>query len=298
MNPGVLFGLAAFGLWGVLPAYFKLLEPINALEILAWRVLCSVAFVGLILLVQRRIGWLLGAVRDVHLWKVALGSATLIGMNWYVFIWAVTHGRLVEAALGYFINPLVNVLAAALWLHERLRRLQWVAVALAAAGVGWITWHHGSLPWVSLALPLTFAGYGLIRRAAPLGAVEGLALETLALAPVALAGLLIATSRGAVMDITQASPALRGWVLASGPATAVPLLLYAAAARRLPFSTLGMLQYVGPSVTLAIGVLAYGEPFAGARAEGFVAIWAACAIFSAELWRHHRRSAVAATAPA
>jgi chloramphenicol-sensitive protein RarD len=203
-----------------------------------------------------------------------------VAANWFVYIWAVNAGRVVDASLGYFINPLVNVLIGAAFLHERLRPAQWAAAGVAAAGVGWLTWQAGAVPWIGLVLALTFGLYGLLRKTAALGAIEGLTLETVLLTPLAAAYLLWLAHAGA-SGFVEGDTATRLLLAAAGPVTAVPLLLFAAGARRIPFSTLGLLQYLGPSLQLLIGVWLYHEPFA-ARAPGYVLIWIALAVFSVE----------------
>ena len=234
----------------------------------------------MLLLALRRLQWLAELRRQprVLLWFAA--SSILVAANWFVYIWAVNAGRVVDASLGYFINPLVNVLIGAAFLHERLRPAQWAAVGVAAVGVAWLTWQAGALPWIGLVLALTFAVYGLLRKTAALGAVEGLALETLLLAPLAAAYLLW-LAHGGHSGFADGDAATRLLLLAAGPVTAVPLLLFAAGARRIPFSTLGLLQYLGPSLQLLIGVWLYREPFAY-RAPGYVLIWIALAVFSIE----------------
>jgi chloramphenicol-sensitive protein RarD len=218
-----------------------------------------------------------------------LASSALIATNWYVYIWAIGHGRVVDASLGYFITPLVNVLTGWLVLKERLRPVQWAAVVTAAVGVAWLTWAQGTLPWIALVLAASFSTYGLLRKTATLGALEGLTLETLLLGPIALAGLGWAITQGQAV-FPGATLDLQGLLVLTGPLTAVPLLLFAAGARRIPLSLLGMLQYIGPTIQLALGVWLFHEPFAGARAQGFAIIWAACALFSAELWWRSRRT--------
>jgi chloramphenicol-sensitive protein RarD len=290
MQQGVVYAALAYFLWGLFPLYFRLLAAVDPLEVLAHRFVWSVGFLLLLLAVLRRWVWLGPALRAPRVLGLFTLSAALLSVNWYVYIWAVMHGRVLEASLGYFITPLANVLTGWLFLRERLRPLQWLAVALAAAGVLWMTWQIGSLPWVSLVLAASFATYGLVRKTAPLGALEGLTLETLLLGPLGLAGLLWAGSQG----LTAFAPA--GWdlkllLIASGPITAIPLLLFAAGARRIPLSVLGMLQYIGPTIQWLLAVWLFHEPFGGARLQGFVLIWCACAVFSAELWRHSRRAA-------
>ena len=280
MNRGIAYAAAAYLLWGVFPIYFKALQHVAPLEILGHRIVWSLAVCAVLLLALRRLQWLADLRRQprVLLWFVA--SSVLVAANWFVYIWAVNAGRVVDASLGYFINPLVNVLIGAAFLHERLRRAQWIAVGIAAAGVGWLTWQAGAVPWIGLVLALTFGVYGLLRKTAALGAIEGLSLETLLLTPVAAAYLLWLVQTGQ-SGFADGDTATRLLLAAAGPVTAVPLLLFAAGARRIPFSTLGLLQYLGPSLQLLIGVWLYHEPFAE-RAPGYVLIWIALAVFSIE----------------
>jgi len=291
MNRGIAYAAAAYLLWGVFPIYFKALQRVAPLEILGHRIVWSLAVCALLLLALRRLQWLADLRRQpcVLLWFAA--SSVLVAANWFVYIWAVNAGRVVDASLGYFINPLVNVLIGAAFLQERLRRAQWIAVGVAAAGVAWLTWQAGAVPWVGLVLALTFGIYGLLRKTAALGAIEGLSLETLLLAPLAAAYLLWLADRGA-SGFIDGDATTRLLLLAAGPVTAVPLMLFAAGARRIPFSTLGLLQYLGPSLQLLIGVWLYHEPFAD-RAPGYVLIWIALAAFSIEGIAHGWRSRAA-----
>jgi chloramphenicol-sensitive protein RarD len=208
----------------------------------------------------------------------------LIGANWLTYIWAVLHGHVLEASLGYFITPLVNVLLGVTLLHERLRRAQWIALAFAALGVVWLTVQAGRPPWIALILAASFGAYGLLRKIAVLGALEGLTLETLLLAPLALATLALAAGQG---DSSFPAPDVVAnlWMIGLGPITAVPLLLFAAGARRLSMATLGIVQYIGPTIQFALGVWVFGEAFTTGRLIGFALIWAALAIYSASGWR-------------
>ncbi len=281
----------AFACWGAFPLYFKALQAVPPLEMMAHRIAWSLGFVALVLAAQRRWAWLAPALADRRLLWGCAASAGLIALNWFLYIWAVVNARVVEASLGYFINPLVNVLLGAVVLKETLRRGQWLAVAVASAGVAWLTWLGGALPWIALALAGTFGLYGLLRKTAPLGALEGLAMETLLLGPLAIGGLAWLGWQG-----QSAFVAAPGWtqalVLASGPITAIPLLLFAAGARRIPLSLLGLLQYIGPTLQLLVGVWLFGEAFEPARLAGFALIWAALALYSAEgWWQQRRRSA-------
>lgn len=294
MNPGVLCAASAYLLWGLFPIYIKWLQAVPPAEILAHRMLWSLAFVALLLALRRRWNWLREvAARPAVLARFA-GSAAFVSINWGVYIWAINSDRIVDASLGYFINPLVNVLVGSVFLREGLRPVQWAAVACAAAGVLWLTWQAGAVPWIGLALALSFAAYGLLRKTATLGALEGLALETALLFPLAFAYLawLAADGRNAFL----AAPAATQWLLvAAGPVTAIPLLLFAAGARRISFSLLGLLQYIGPSIQLLLGVWLFREPFPAAKAAGYALIWTALAIYTAEsLWRGWRRAQAAA----
>jgi chloramphenicol-sensitive protein RarD len=280
MNRGIAYASAAYLLWGVFPIYFKALHGVAPLEILGHRIVWSLVVCAALLLALRRWQWLTGLWRQPRVLAWFVASSVMVAMNWFVYIWAVNADRVVDASLGYFINPLVNVLIGAVFLRERLRGAQWVAVAVAAAGVLWLTWQAGAVPWIGLVLALSFGLYGLLRKTAALGALEGLTLETMLLAPLAAAYLLWLAQSGQ-SEFVQADTTIRLLLAAAGPITAAPLLLFAAGARRIPFSTLGLLQYLGPSLQLLIGVWLYHEPFAE-RAFGYVRIWIALAVFSVE----------------
>jgi len=285
MNPGVAYAFLAFTLWGLFPIYFKALHQISALEMLAHRMVWSMLFLFVVLTVRLQWRWLGPVLRDRHLLGRFAASAVLLSTNWGIYIWSVNAGHIVEASLGYFINPLVNVLFGLAFLGERLRRVQWLAVAIAAAGVIWLTWENGRPPWISLALALTFGGYGLLRKTAKLGALEGLTLETMLLCPVAVLYLALLTSRG-TNAFMNASWGVEVLLVLAGPITAIPLLLFAAGARRIPFSMLGLIQYVTPTLQLLIGVLIYREPFGKVQLIGYGAIWIALAVYSLEgTWR-------------
>lgn len=285
MQTGMLFAATAYTLWGAFPLYFKTLQDIPPIEIMLHRIVWSLAFVMLVLAWRRQWAWIGETVRRPKVLASFALSALLLSSNWFIYIWAVNNGRIIDASLGYFITPLLNVLLGFLLLRERLRPGQWAAVALAAAGVAWLTWQGGHLPWIGLLLAATFGTYGLLRKTAALGPLEGLSLETLLLFPLALAYLIVLTWNG--HNTFLAAPASSRWLLiAAGPITAIPLLLFAAGARRIPLSVLGLLQYIGPSLQLLLGVWLYHEPFGGDRLIGFVVIWSALAVYSLEgLWR-------------
>lgn len=285
MNPGVIYAASAYALWGVFPLYFKSLQAVPPLEILLHRMLWSLVFVAVVLGWRRHWGWLREVARQPKVIGGFALSALLLSANWFIYIWAVNNGHVVDSSLGYFINPLFNVLLGALVLRERLRPVQWLAVSLAAVGVAWLTWQAGTLPWIALLLAATFGLYGLLRKTAALGALEGLALETLLLFPLAAGylGWLAAHGQNSFAEISTGTQ----WLLAaSGPITAIPLLLFASGARRIPLSLLGLLQYIGPTLQLLLGVWLYHEPFGGARLAGFALIWGALAVYSLEsLWQ-------------
>lgn len=285
MNPGVVYAFLAFTLWGLFPVYFKALHQISPLEMLSHRMIWSMLFLFIVLTVRLQWRWLGPVLRDRRLLARFAASAVLLSTNWGIYIWAVNAGHIVEASLGYFINPLINVLFGLAFLGERLRRLQWLSVAIATGGVVWLTWQGGHLPWISFALALSFGGYGLLRKTAQLGALEGLTLETVMLFPLALLYLGWLAAHGD-SGFVAASPGVRFLLALAGPITAVPLLLFAAGARRIPLSMLGVLLYVTPTLQLLIGVLIYSEPFGAVRMIGYGAIWIALAVYSLEgIWR-------------
>ena len=284
---GVVSGLGAYALWGLFPLYFPLLEPAGGVEIVAHRVLWSLLFVGLLLSALRRWGHVRAAVRDRRTLVVLAGAAVLIAANWLIFVFGVNSGQVVETSLGYFINPLVSVVLGVVVFAERLRPLQWAAVGIAAVAVAVLTVDYGRPPWIALSLALTFGLYGLMKKLVSVEAAPGLFLETALVAGPAVVVLSLLHADGAGTFAGEgAGHALL--LVSSGVATAVPLLLFAAAARRIPLSTVGLLQYLTPLMQLAIGVFIYGEPMPPARLAGFVIVWVALAVFTADMLRHAR----------
>lgn len=285
---GLFAALAAFALWGLLPLYLRPLRGIAAVTIMSHRLVWCCLFVTVWLALRGELGSVGAALHHpVTRWRLAT-SAALISANWLLYVWAVGSGHVVESSLGYFINPLVNVLLGVLLLGERLRRLQWFAVASAAAGVAWLTIQAGQLPWIALGLALSFGGYGLVRKVMAVESLAGLAAETALLSPFGLLWLAWQQYAGAGA-FGGAGPLQSAWLVASGVVTAVPLALFAFGARRIAYSTVGILQYIGPSMQLATGVLVFGEAFPPARVAGFAMIWTALAIYASEgLWRARR----------
>jgi chloramphenicol-sensitive protein RarD len=287
-NKGFVSAASAFAIWGIFPLYFHALQQVPALQVIAHRIVWSCLFV---------LGWMffrgeLGALRTALtnrgvVLRLAL-TATLITANWLAYVYGVTHGQVVETSLGYFIGPLVNVLLGVVLLSEKLTRAQWTAVALATLGVAYLTSMTGGLPWIALTLAFSFASYGLLRKVVKVDALPGLATETLLLVPFAAGYLLWCESAG-VGAFGRSGPVTGALLIASGPLTALPLFLFAYGTRLLPYSTIGVLQYIAPSLQFICGVFVLHEPFDRARAIGFAVIWAALVIYAGEGVRLSRR---------
>lgn len=286
---GVFYGTAAYLWWGFIAAYFKAVSHVPPPEVLAHRVLWSLAFLVALLCGQRRFLATVRLLGDPRTCLTLVATTFLIAVNWLIFIWSVANARLVEASLGYFINPLVNVVLGVVVLRERLRPAQTAAVALAAAGVVWLTIDAGRLPWIALVLAFSFGTYGLLRKTARPGGVQGLALETALLAPLAVAWLAWRQTRGDLV-FGHAGAGTTFLLLLAGPITALPLVWFAEGARRLRYATMGFLQYLAPTLQFLLAVLAFGEPFAGGRAVGFVVIWCALALYARDTARALRRA--------
>lgn len=291
-SAGFWYGVGAYASWGVFPLYWKMLAAVPALQVVCHRVLWSSLMLAALVTASGQARELRAAARRPGVLRTYAAASALIAVNWVVFVWAVGSGHVVETSLGYYINPLLSVLLAVFVLGERLRRWQWVAVGLAGTGVLSIAVSHGRLPWIALVLATSFAMYGLVKKRAPLGAVHGLTLETglLALpAAVALAWSDVA-GHGAFRHGAAAVDAL---LLGGGAVTTVPLLMFASAAQRIPLVWIGLLQYIAPTLQLAIGVFVFGEPFAADKVLGFSFVWAALAIFAIEGLAAHRAAPVA-----
>ncbi len=288
---GVAAALCAFTIWGLAPLYFKAVGSVPPTEIVAHRILWSLVFLGGLLAFWRGFDGLRRLRDQPRLLGLLCVTAMLTGSNWLVFVWAISVDRLLEASLGYFINPLVSILLARLFLGERLRPAQQAAVVLASVGVAWRVWQVGSLPWIALFLALTFGFYGLLRKRAPVDALNGLFVETLVTAPLALAWL---AWLGAGEALHFGRDTLTSALLPlAGVLTAVPLMLFAVGAQRLPLSTIAFLQYLAPSLNFLLAVFAFGEPFGVAQLVGFAFIWSALALYSADMLRAARREPAA-----
>jgi chloramphenicol-sensitive protein RarD len=279
-----LAGVTAYALWGVVPVYWKQLGAAPAVEVLAHRAVWGLGAFALIAAAAGQLAAVRAALRDRKVVATMALSGALLAVNWGTFVYAVETDRLLHASLGYFINPLVSVALGTLVLGERLRRGQQVAIALAAAGVAVLAWQAGTLPWIALVLAATFGAYGLVRKTARVPALAGSAVETLIMAPIGAAYLVALAARGDGL-LGHASATTTALLVGTGVITAVPLVLFTVAARRLPLSTIGFLQYLAPTGQLVLAVAVYDEPFDPGRLVAFGLIWAALAVFTASAWR-------------
>ena len=298
---GLISATAAFVLWGVMPLYWHLLKAVPSLQIIAHRIVWSALLVAGWLTWRYGRGWLRETLRYPRAaWMLAL-SGIFIAFNWGLYIWAVNAGHVVETSLGYFINPLLNVVLGVALLGERLNRVQWISVGIAAAGVLWLTFNYGSFPWIAIVLACSFGMYGLIRKIVAVPPVRGLGVESLYLFLPGLAFLLWTETHGQGGFVAAQSAG--GWgvtaaalLVFGGALTAIPLIAFADAVQRIPFSMVGLMQYIAPTLQLLCGVLVFGEPFGSERMIGFAVIWLALAIFATEGFvRSRRRPAVRAT---
>ena len=295
---GILYGALAYGLWGVVPAFWKLLAHIPALELLGHRVVWGLlTLLGLVAITARGEA-AKQALRDRRVLMAMACSSVLLSINWGTFVYAVSAGRVLEASLGYFINPLVSVALGVLVLGEKLRRAQKLAIALAALGVVALTLHRGHLPYLALVLAFSFGLYGLVRKTARVESLAGSTVETALMSPIALLGLGLLFARG-TGSLGHAGAATHALLISTGVVTTIPLLLFTSAARRLPLSTVGFLQYLAPTGQFLLAVLAYDEPFSSGTLIAFAVIWAALAVFSYDAWQSSSRpTAPASAAPA
>jgi chloramphenicol-sensitive protein RarD len=287
-NKGMVAASAAFAVWGVFPLYFHALHGVPALQVISHRITWSCVFVLAWMGLSGELGSIRAALTNRGVVLRLAATATLITLNWTTYVWGVAQGRVVETSLGYFIGPLVNVLLGTVLLSEKLTPAQWTAVALAILGVGYLTVMAGGLPWIALTLAFSFASYGLLHKVVKVDALPGLATETLLLAPFAVGYLIWSESTG-VGALGPSSSLLDILLIVSGPLTAMTLFLFAYGTRRLPYSTVGVLQYIAPSLQFVCGVFVLHEPFDHARAIGFAVIWAALIIYAGEGVRLSRK---------
>ena len=286
---GILYSASAFLIWGISPIYWKALHGVGAFEIILHRILWSFAFLMPLVGIGRQWTAFKEAMRRPKILGVLLVTAILVGGNWLLYVWAVNNGRVIQASLGYYINPLVNVLLGMVFLRERLRRAQVVAVTLAALGVLQLTLHHGVFPWVSLTLAFSFGVYGLVRKMTAVGPLVGLTVETLLLTLPAGIWILVQhrSGTGAFLHTGRLTDLL---LMGTGILTATPLLLFNLGAKRITLATLGFIQYTAPTGMLVLGLTLFGEPFTRAQAVTFALIWTALAIYSWDTVRRHRAS--------
>ncbi len=292
---GLPYAVGAYAIWGVVPLFFKLLMSVPPVEVLAQRIVWSLPLCLLIMVFRRQIADYLAALRDWRVLRLLLASSALIALNWLVYIYAIFTDHVLAASLGYYLNPLINVMLGVIFLGERLSRWQALAVGIAAIGVAILLAGALDTLWISLTLAISFATYGLIRKVAPVGALPGLAIETTLLLPLALAAagyyLWVGDGRG-----FGAAPGISLLLMAGGVVTSVPLLLFATAARRMSYAALGFVQFLAPSIVFLLGVFAFHEPLKPAQLICFLLIWTSIAVFSFDMWRKMRAERLVAVA--
>jgi chloramphenicol-sensitive protein RarD len=286
---GFLFGLASYLFWGLVPLYWKLISSSGAVELLAHRIIWSLVTIAGLVLVRRRFGQVRALLADPRSrWPLIAGSV-LITINWGGYIWSVNNDRIIEASLGYFITPLFTVLLGVILLKERLRVVQWIAVAIAFIAVTGMTIENGRPPWVALVLTFSFGFYGLAKKKANAGAIEGMAIESATVAPLALVAILVLGLQGG-STVTDHGTGYFILVLLTGPLTAIPLLLFGAAATRISMTTLGLLNYLTPVIQFLLGTVVFHEHMSPMRWAGFALVWLALAIFTTDSLTHHHRT--------
>jgi len=283
---GLLFGFSSYIIWGLFPLYWPLLEPANPLEIVSHRAVWTLVFCLIVLALSKQIRTTLAVMKNPKTMAALLLSTILVSINWITYIWAVNHGHVVEAALGYYINPLIIIAFGVILLREKMRPLQWVAVGIAAVGVLVLTIDYGRLPWVAISLALSWGSYGLVKKKLNLGALEGLAIETL-ISFIPYVGYLIFLGNQGTGQFGH-DPLLTILLISAGAVTAIPLLLFNGSTTRLPYSTIGLLQYITPTIQFSIGVWLRHEDMPTARWIGFIVIWFALAALATDLVRSSR----------
>jgi chloramphenicol-sensitive protein RarD len=286
MNKGVLYALGAYLAWGLFPVYWKWLHEVPAVQLIGHRIIWS--FILLLIVIFTTGQWTkFRSTLTRQVIGIYLAASVLLSINWLVYVWGVNNGHIVETSLGYFINPLLSVLLGMIFLRERLRPAQWFPLGLATAGVIYLTWTYGSLPWIALSLAFSFGVYGLVKKLAPLGSLYGLTLETGLVFLPALGYLLFTESTGQGA-FGHAGPVSSLLMIGAGVVTTVPLLMFASAARRIPLTMIGIMQYIAPTLQFLLGVLVYKEPFETARLVGFSLVWTALIFFWAEGYLAYR----------
>ncbi len=292
MNKGLWFALGAYLTWGVFPIYWKLLKHVPAVELLSHRIIWSLVSLAVVLTIIRQWSAFRTAALDWKVIRIYAIAAVLIGANWLMYVWAVNAGFIVETSLGYFINPLLSVLLGVVFFRERLRPMQWVPIGLAAVGVIYLTILYGRLPWIALTLAFTFGFYGMTKKLAPLSSVYGMTMETGLLLIPALIYLIFveSTGSGAFLHTGLSADLL---MIGAGLVTTIPLLMFASAARAIPLSTIGIMQYIAPTIQFLIGVFMFQEPFTFNQAIGFGIVWLALIIFTVEgVWSRRKAAMV------
>lgn len=287
MRKGLIFVFIAYALWGFFPIYFKFLHEAPALQIMAHRVTWSFIFLAILVVLRKEFQQIIKSLTKKIIFTYAI-AGVLLTVNWLTYVWGVNAGFVVETSLGYFINPLVSVVLGVVFLKERLRSLQWIPVALATIGVVYLAIEHGSLPWIALVLAFTFGTYGLIKKIAPLPSIHGLTIETGAVLIPAIIFLLVVEMNGTAA-FGHASATTTFLLALSGIITAIPLIFFASGAHLVPLTTIGILQYIAPTIQFLIGVFIYDEPFTRGRFIGFSIVWIALIIFTLEGFSHHYR---------
>jgi chloramphenicol-sensitive protein RarD len=287
MNKGILASIFSYVIWGFFPIYFHALSSVPAEQTTSHRVVWSFLFIMLVILIRKEFKSFIASLtwRRIGIYFMA---GALLAINWGTYVWAVGQGRVVETSLGYFINPIVSVLLGVIFLHEKLRRWQWVVVVLAFLGVAYITYSYHQLPWISLVLAFSFALYGLIKKLAPLGSLHGLALETMMIFIPAFVILVVAQANGSGA-FGHTTPMINVLLWLTGIVTAIPLLLFSVGAKNVPLSTIGILQFIAPTIQFLLGIYLFHEVFTVSHLYGFIVIWLALIIFSVESYIYYRK---------
>lgn len=287
MNKGILNGIAAYAMWGVFPIYWKLLHEVPALQVIGHRISWSFILLIVFILVTRQWTDFRSAALTAKTFGIYSVAGVLLTINWLVYVWGVNAGFIVETSLGYFINPLISVLLGVIFLHERLRPTQWIPVALATTGVTYLTISYGRLPWIALSLAFSFGFYGFVKKLAPLGSLYGLTLETGIVFPLAIIYLVFVHFTGTAAFLHEGRP-IDILLIGAGVVTTIPLLMFASAARQIPLTIVGLLQYIAPTMQFLIGVFLYKEPFDRSHLIGFGIVWIALVIFWVENFMANR----------